>query len=149
MKQSDATFDATVARFRQLLTLNKSPENVVWLKPEDIFWGATQVVYVRVPIPSTNETIARRMFDEGMTRGRGLLMSTVCEMGASTCCYVWYPKCPEEEPQGLWPQDGSAKLSAGTGSARRRGKPVKSSVPWALLKLRHRRNQTMRGSLFR
>src|SRR2546430_9399600 len=36
--------------------------------------------YVRVPIPADNERRIRRMYDEGMTQGRGLLMGTVCRM---------------------------------------------------------------------
>lgn len=143
-----SAFGATVVRFQKFLRQNKYPENIIWLMPEDILLSCKRFLYVRVPVPETNETIARNIYDEGVVHGRGLLMSTICEMAASTCCYVWFPKRPEEEPQGLWPHDGSVKLSAQVETSRMIGKSVKSSLLWGLLKLRYRRSQNLKGLLF-
>jgi hypothetical protein len=103
---------------------------------------------VRVPIPDANETVARSTYEEGVSHGRGLLMSTICEMDASTCCYVWYPRRPEDEPQGVWPKDGSVKLTVKVDTSRVTGKPVKSRLLWAFFKLRHRRKQHLKDFLF-
>jgi hypothetical protein len=75
-------------------------------------------------------------------------MSTICELEALTGCYVWYPRLPEEEPQGLWPHDGSVKLSAKSEEPRVKAKPVKSRLLWAFLKFRHRRKQNLKDLLF-
>lgn len=147
--RSDADFGATVARFQKFLGQNNYPENIVWLMPEDVLLSGKRFVYVRVPIPATNETKARGIYDEGVARGRGLLFSTICEMNASTCCYVWYPRRQVDEPQGLWPRDGSVKLSAKMETSRVPAKPVKSGLVWAFLKLQHRRKQNLKDFLFR
>ncbi|HEY1471190.1 MAG TPA: hypothetical protein VGF61_19265 [Candidatus Acidoferrum sp.] len=146
--RDDSSFGATVARFQQFLRKNNYPENMVWLMPEDILLSGKQSFYVRVPIPDTNETNARNIYDQGMAHGRGLLVSTICEMGASTCCYVWFPKRPEEEPQGIWPRDGSVKFSVKMEVSRVRGKPIKSRLLWAFLKSRHRNKQNLKDFLF-
>lgn len=148
MKRNDASFDATVERFQDFLGQNQYPENILWLTPEDVLLSGKRSVYVRVPIPAANEMKARKMYDDGVANGRGLLMSTICEMEGSTYCCVWYPKRQEEEPPGLWPRDGSVKLSANIGTSRVPGKPVKSRLLWALLTLRNRRKQDLKEFLF-
>jgi hypothetical protein len=141
-------FGTTAARFTKFLEQNKYPTKIAWLMPEDVLLSGKRSLYVRVPIPATNETNARNIYDEAVRNGRGVLISTICEMGASTCCYVWFPKGPEEEPQGLWSDDGGLKFSARTKASRVRGKPVKSRLLWAFLKSHHRGKQNLKDFLF-
>jgi hypothetical protein len=148
VKRNGASFGATVARFQEFLGQNQYPENILWLMPEDVLLPGKPFVYVCIPISAANEMKVRKIYDEGVANGRGLLMSTVCEMHSSTCCYVWYPRTQEEEPQGLWPHDGSVKLSAQMDSSRVLGKPVKNRLLWALLRLRNRRKQNLKEFLF-
>jgi len=147
-KSLPADFQSAVARFRAFLRQNKYPENIVWLMPEDVLLSGKRFLYVRVPVSSANEVKARKIYDDGLANGRGLLMSTICEMKDSTCCYLFYPRRGEEEPQGLWPQDGSVKLSAKLGTSRVAGKPVKNRLLWAFLKLRNRRKQNLKRFIF-
>jgi hypothetical protein len=148
VKQNDINFGATVARFQEFLEQNEYSKNILWLTPEDVLLSGKRFVYVRVPIPIANEMKARNVYDEGVAYGRGLLISTICEMDGSTCCYVWYPRREEEEPQGLWPHDGSVKLSAKMETSKVPGKPVKSRLLWAFLKLWNRRKQNLKQFLF-
>jgi hypothetical protein len=141
-------FGTTGARFTRFLEQNKYPTKILWLMPEDVLLSGKGFLYVRVPIPATNETNARNIYDEAVRNGRGVLISTICEMGASTCCYVWFPKGPEEEPQGLWSDDGGVKFSARTEASRVRGKLVKSRLFWAFLKSQHRSKQSLKDFLF-
>jgi len=141
-------FGATVARFQDFLEQNKYPRKIVWLMPEDVLLSGERFVYVRVPVPAANEMKARSIYDEGLERGRGVLMSTICEMQSSTCCSLWYPRRQEDVPQGVWPHDGSVKLSAKIEAARVPGRPVKSSLTWAFLKYRHREHQNLKDFLF-
>jgi hypothetical protein len=143
-----SNFETTAARFTKFLEEKKYPAKIVWVRPEDVLLSGKRSLYVRVPIPTTNETDARNTFDEAVRNGRGLLMSTICEMGASTCCYVFAPKSREEESQGLWPADGGVKFSARTEASRVVGKPVESRLFWAVLKLLHRSEQDLRDFLF-
>src|SRR5438034_10592241 len=123
-------------------------ENIVWVMPEDILLTGKRFLYVRVPITADNERRIRRMYDEGMTQGRGLLMGTVCRMNQSTYCYVWFPKSAEEIPQGIWPKDGDLKLSAREKSSSPAARPINHRVLWMLLKLWHHKKQHMKDLLF-
>lgn len=146
--RNDEDFEATVARFQKFLEQCNYLGKIVWLMPGDVLLSGERFVYVRVPIPATNESKARSIFDEGVAHGRGLLISTLCEMQSATCCCLWYPERQENEPQGLWPHDGSVKFSAKTEMARMPGKPVKSRLLWAFLKYRHRGHQHLKDLLF-
>ena len=147
-KRSAPDFGTTAARFTEFLEQNKYPAKIQWLMPEDVLLSGKRLLYVRVPIPTTNEMNARNTYDEAVRNGLDLLMSTICEMGDSTCCYVWAPKGPEEEPQGLWSNDGGVKFSARTEASRVIGKPVKSRLCWAFLKSQHRSKQNLKDFLF-
>jgi hypothetical protein len=148
VKPEDVEFTAGVGRFQQFLRQNAYSDNVIWLLPDDVLPSGKRFIYVRVPIPATNEMKTRETYDEGVAAGRGLLMSTTCEMEDSTCCYVWYPRRQEDVPQGIWPHDGSMKLSAKIETSRFPGNPVKSRVLWTFLKLRHRGRQGLKDFLF-
>ena len=141
-------FGAAVARFQRFLKQNNYSEDLLWLTPDDVLLSGKRFMYVRFPVPITHELKARSAYEKGMALGRGLLMSTLCELGSSTCCYLWYPKQQEDVPQGIRPHDGSVKMSAKMEAARTPGKPVKSSVVWALLKHRHRKHQDLKDFLF-
>jgi hypothetical protein len=147
-KRSAPDFGTITARFTTFLDQNKYPTKIVWLMPEDVLFSAKRFLYVRVPIPAANETKARKIYDEAVRNGRGLLISTICEMGASTCCHVWFPKGPEEEPQGLWSDGESVKFSARSEASRVIGKPVKSRLSWAFLKSWHRSKQNLKDFMF-
>jgi hypothetical protein len=134
-------FDAALAQFRAFLNRNKYADNVVWVMPEDILLTGKRFLYVRVPVPAQNEDKVRRMYDEGVAEGRGLVMSTVCRMNESVYCYLWYPKSAEEIPQGIWPKDGDLKLSATEKSSSPAGRPISNRMFWMLLKLWHHKKQ--------
>ena len=140
-------FDNALARFRAFLKQNNCSENVVWVTPEDILLTGKRYLYVRVPIPARNEVKIRHMYDEGVAQGRGLLMGAVCRMNQSTYCYLWFPKSVEEVPQGIWPTNGDLKLSATEKSSSLAGRPINHRVLWMLLKLWHRRKQSLKDFL--
>jgi hypothetical protein len=146
--KDDANFGTAVARFQQFLKANNFSERIVWVMPEDVLTTGKRYIYVRVPIPAVNEVKARRLYEKGVTQGRGLLMSTVCKMNASTYCYIWFPKSAEEVPLGIWPHDGSLKLSAREKSSSPAGRPIGDGVLWTLLKFWHRKNQRLKDFLF-
>jgi len=136
-----------VARFSEFLGKCEYAKNIVWLTPEDVLLSGKRFVYVKCPVPENNEAKARKIYSEGMAHGRGLLMATVCEMDDSTCCYIWYPKSKEEEPQGIWPHDGSVKMSAS--QDRIPGKPVRSQLRWKFLVWRYQSKQHLKPFLLR
>ena len=101
----DADFGGAVARFQQFLKADNYNERIVWVMPEDILTTGKRYIYIRVPIPAANEAKARRMYEEGLAQGRGLLMSTVCRMNASTYCYIWFSEvCRRSAARDLAPR---------------------------------------------
>jgi len=146
--RNDAGFGAAVVRFQKFLRANSYPERILWVMPEDVLVTGKRFVYVRNPIPAINEVKAGRMYEEGVAEGRGLLMSTVCRVNASTYCYIWFPRSVKEVPQGIWPDDGSLKLAAKDKSSSFAGRPIRGRVLWALLKFWHRKNQELKVLLF-
>lgn len=146
-ENDDANFGAAVERFQEFLRANDYSTKILWVMPQDVLVTGKRFIYVRVPIPSINELKARQMYEEGVAEGRGLLMTTVCRMSASTCCYIWFPNSTEEVPQGIWPRDGSLKLSAKDKSSSPASRPIISRVVWMLLKLWHRKHQSLKDSL--
>jgi len=142
-------FETAKARFLELLRECGYPQTIVWLTPKDVLQSGKRFVYVRVPVPNDNERKVRQIFDEGIMQGRGALISTICEMADSTCCYVWSPKGSEEGHYGLWPKDGGVKMTARMKSARISGRAVRNPLLWALLRLRYGAKQSEKDLLFR
>jgi hypothetical protein len=142
-------FEAAIRNFQELLRKCGYAEKILWLMPEDVLVSGKRFVYVRFPVPASNEARARRTYEEGIAHGRGLLISTLCEVPGATGCFIWYPKNRAEEPQGIWPQDGSFKLSTKIEGSRIPGKVVRSGLQWTLLGVRHAAKQSMKDRLFR
>ena len=140
------SFAAAVAGFQEFLVKCGNSEKIAWLMPDDVLVSGERCVYVRSPVPIGNEASVRELYDEGMARGHGVLMSTICELESSTGCYVWYPRNEEECPQGIWPADGSLKMSVE--STRMQGRTVRSRLLWAFLGLRLRREQELKYLLW-
>ena len=140
-------FDGALARFRSFLKQHNYSENVVWVVPENILLTGKRFLYVRVPIPAENERRIRRIYDDGATQGRGLVMGTVCRMNQSTYCYLWFPRSAEEIPLGIWPKNGDLKLSVRESSSSPAGRPINHRTLWILLKLWHHRKQGLRDFL--
>jgi hypothetical protein len=142
-------FEAAKAQFLELLRKCEHAQTIVWLSPKDVLLPGKRFVYVRVPTSNENEAKARQTFEEGIMRGRGVLISTICGMADSTCCYVWSPSEGEEGHHGLWPKDGGVKMTAKTESSRISGRAVRNPLLWALLRLRYRAKQGEKDLLFR
>jgi len=149
MSVKKPNFEAAKAQFLELLRQCEYPQTVVWVTPKDILLSGKRSVYVRVPVSNDNDLKVRQSFEEGIMRGRGVLISTICEMAGSTCCYIWFPQDGEQGHHGLWPKDGGLKMTVKTDSSRISGKAVRNPVLWAWLRLRYRAKQGEKNSLFR
>ena len=119
---------------------------MVWLMPEEPLVSGKRFLYVKCPVPENNEQKVRQIYAEGVARGYGLLMRTLCELDGSTCCCIWYPKNHEEKPQGIWPQDGSVKMSAN--NDRIPGRVIGNQFLWKILAWRYRAKQNSKPLLF-
>jgi hypothetical protein len=141
-------FETARAQFQEFLGKCEYPQKIFWLMPQDVLVSGKPFVFVRHPVPTVNEAKACKMYEDGMARGRGVLLSTICEMRDSTFCYVWFPKDGEEGHYGLWPKDGNIKMTAKIKSARISGVAIRNPLRWAWLRLRYRSKQGAKDELF-
>jgi len=140
------TFEESVVRYREFLRENGYPSAIAWVRPQDVLLARQRKIFVRVPLPITNEAFARAAFNDGIGKKVGILFATVCEMDGVTCCRAWVPADEDEAQRALMPQD--LKLSVTTGESHLRGKAVTNRISWLWLKLNYHKHQEQRDFLF-
>jgi hypothetical protein len=138
-------FEDSVTKFQEFLKANQYSGDIVWVQPDDVLLTGKRLVYVRVSVPNAREKLTRQIYEEGMGRQRGVLFGTICEVGGTTCAYVWAPGSDDEAARALMPV--GLKMSAKTDKIR--GISIKSGVWWAYLRVRYSRKQALREELFR
>ncbi len=145
MNEENANFKNAVAKFQEFLKANQYSDQVVWVQPGDVLLTGKKLVYVRVSSQKTRDEMARKTYEEGMPRRRGVLFRTICDLGNATCSYVWAPGSDDDAQKLLMPV--GLKLSVQTD--RIRGVSIKSSIWWAYLRVRYRQKQVLSEDLFR
>jgi len=141
------SFDESVSRYKQFLEEQGYPRDVVWVRPGDVLASSGRVIYVKLPVPRSNEEFVRRLFDLGISREKGVLFDTLCDGDGMTFSYAWVPHDDAEAEESLMPK--GLKLSAKTGASRVPGKSVGSRLRWSYLQLKHRGQQNMKEQMFR
>jgi hypothetical protein len=140
-------FQQAVARFRDFLRTNNYSDDIIWVTADDVLLTGKRLAYIRIPFPADNLQKVGRTYDEGVAQGRGLLMSTLCRMYGSTCCYLWFPRAAGEVPQGVWPADGGLKLSARASVSTPICRPIRNRILWGFLKRWHYKRQDLKAFL--
>ena len=140
------TFDEAVVRFQKFLIQQGRPSKLVWLEPRDILLSGTRVVYVKLPTPGGREKQARKLYDYGLTQGRGVIFNGMVEIEGATCSNVWVPADDTEAQYALLLP--ALKLRVATGDYRFVGEAVRSRIRWFFLCLRHREKQKPKHQLF-
>lgn len=145
MNGEEANFEEAVRKFQQFLKANQYSPQIEWVQPDDVLLTGKRMFFVRKSSPSARERIARQTYEEGIPRGLGVLLGTICELQTSTCCFVWAPNTPEEAEGCLMPV--GLKMSAKTD--RIKGIQVRNFIWWAYLRILYSRKQTLKEELFR
>ncbi len=142
----DETFRDALSAFRQFLTENGYPSEMIWIKPEDIIPSRGSFVFVRVSTSKKNEESARKLFDLGISRQYGVLFQAIGEVGNASCCHVWIPQNERESEEALMPR--GIKMSARPGDSKLQGKAVRHPLHWLYLMVRYRKTRRSRDLLF-
>jgi hypothetical protein len=145
LNEQNANFEDAVAKFQEFLRANQYSDEIVWVEPNDVLLTGQRLLYVRVPGQKVREKMARRTYEEGMLRRRGVLFHTICDLGSTTCSHVWVPGSDDEPQRSLMPL--GLKLSVQTDKIK--GVSVKSGIWWAYLRVRFRPKQILKEELFR
>jgi len=140
------TFQESVTEFRRFLAENGYPQDLIWVKPDDVILTGTSLIYIRVPVPHSNEESARQLFEHGISQQMGVLFATLCEIDGAACSYVWVPKDESEAEQALMPV--GLKMSVNTGESRHQGQAVRNRLYWSYLRLKYGEKQYLKEQLF-
>lgn len=142
----DPTFDNAENQFRDFLSENGSSPQLMWVTPDDVLLTGRKLIYIKKPVPTSNRSLARELFETGMAQQLGVLFATLCNFEGATCCYVWIPVDRSESQYALMPT--ALKMSAHTGDSRMAGKLISSQTYWRCLQILNRNKQALKGQLF-
>ena len=132
-------FEDAVTRFRDFLGSQGYPTQIVWITPGDVLLTGRRLVYLRVLDPEQNLSLARKEYEEGIADDFGVTLSSFCDCGKSSYCYVWHPHDKDEAQRALMPADSGLKLSATIRSPQPIARQISNRILWWLLELKYRR----------
>jgi hypothetical protein len=141
-----ASFEDSFLEFREFLRKNDYPEKVAWVEPGDVLLSGRRLIYVRAPVPETNEQHVRQLYDLSQSSHTGILFETICAIKDTTYAYAWMPRDAAEAGRRLM-GDG-LKMSAKTGLGKVPGKAVQSRLWWTYLLWALRGRQQNKNQLF-
>jgi hypothetical protein len=92
-------FEEALSSFRQFLTDNGHPSEIVWVFRDDLWKRSVSEVFVRIPSQPKSVILARKVFNEG--RKKGLVdVHAVAVAGNTVAATVWFPRTDDDEIQG-------------------------------------------------
>lgn len=94
-------FESAVAAFQRFLVDEGHPSEILWVFRDDV-WRRPVDVLLRCPSQIGNQTIAKKVFEEG--RSNGLVnVHAIARVEDKVAATIWFPKFAGEEAQG-WSQ---------------------------------------------
>ena len=132
-------FDEAVIQFQSFLGNEGYSRQIVWITPCDILLTGKPMVYLRVSEPGQNLSVVQREYELGTAANLGVKLSSFCDFGKFSYCFVWHPRDKDEAQRALMPADGGLKLSVTNGSSRPIARRVSNRILWWLLKFKYRR----------
>jgi len=145
--KATSSFEEECSRFRQFLSADGYPDQIIWVTPEDVLVAGVRRFYVKLPVPAKNLEYARELFERATRQQSGVSFSTVCETRESTCCNVWVPGDDDERQRAMCSKT-DLKLSVAAAGSRAVGKEIRNRFLWWYLRLRHRKEQAGKENLF-
>ena len=92
-------FEDALSSFRQFLTDNGHPSEIVWVFRDDLWKRSVTEVFVRIPSQSKSLVLAKKVFNEG--RKKGLVdVHAVAVADKTVAATVWFPRTDDDEIQG-------------------------------------------------
>jgi len=95
-------FQIAISDFRRFLVEQGHADKLVWVFRDDLWFRGPDHVLMRYPPNVGNESLAKKVYDEGRERGLAEI-TAVATANGHIAATVWFPKFPEEEVQG-WSQ---------------------------------------------
>jgi hypothetical protein len=141
-----ASFDESLAQFCRFLKEQGRPQNVVWITQNDVLVSRKRKIYIKFPVPQSNEKSVRKLFNVPIGVRRGILFEGICRSREITFAHAWTAKNAGEENGRLMNDD--LKLSIITGMNDVPGIAVKSELRWKYLQRKFRDREKLKDILF-
>jgi len=141
-----ATFAESFANFRQFLKDQGLPQTVVWVTQSDVLSSPKREIYVKIPVPQSNEKTVRELFDSPIGVRRGILFQALCHSRNITFVNAWTAEDASEENGRLTPED--LKVSVPSGMNNVPGIAVKSALRWKYLQRKFGGREKLNNFLF-
>ena len=143
------TFEEACSRFRKFLADTKWPEELVWIRPDDVLGSGRRFLFIKSPAPIDNLEHYRNQFKTGMDRELGVLINTLCKSKSTTYCFVWAPADKDESVRHMMPITGDyLKMSIPTRRSVLLAKEIRSDICWIYLKFKYKSKKQLREQLF-
>lgn len=120
------SFESAVEQMRAFLAEEAKPTRISWIFRDDLFLTRVDRAIVRYPPPAINESLARKVYEEGRSRGF-VEVSAIAASADETFVTVWCPRSRDEEADA-W-NDGT-RMSIANPLAR--ASLVGSRIAWSL-----------------
>ena len=92
-------FEDALTSFREFLTHNGHPAEIVWIFRDDLWKRSLTEVFVRIPSQPKTLALARKVFDEGRTKGL-VDVHAIAIADNTVVATVWFPRSDADEIQG-------------------------------------------------
>jgi hypothetical protein len=93
------TLAAGAEQFSTFLSANAYPENIRWVTRHQITLGNDNMYYVSFDGAEEGQIEAERRYEEGLTRGLGILLQAICCTTDATIASVYFPSDTEDAQQ--------------------------------------------------
>jgi hypothetical protein len=125
-KHTLPAFDHAIDSFERFLAEQGHSGNVFWIFREDITWHRGKL-FVKLPLPSENQSLVAQLYERGCVQRLGLLMDMFCLVASQPCCYIWLP---QNEQDAHLAQLAGLKFSAHSNPPI--AQPVRNRLLWLI-----------------
>ena len=93
-------FEDALTSFREFLTHNGHPAEIVWIFRDDLWKRSLTEVFVRIPSQPKTLALTRKVFDEGRTKGL-VDVHAIAIADNTVVATVWFPRSDADEISGM------------------------------------------------
>jgi hypothetical protein len=125
---AETSFEEARAYFKDSLSNNGVPSDLLWVFREDVIFLYDRI-YIRTPVPTENESLARACYELGQKREFGINLLGFCLLDSRLCSYIAIPQDDLDAQAMLMSKEG-VKYSWRT--ELREAQAISNSLKWRI-----------------
>ncbi|MFN0139740.1 MAG: hypothetical protein ACKVQW_06600 [Pyrinomonadaceae bacterium] len=133
---TDTSFDEALDDFKEFLSGQGLPTELVWVFREDVICQRERVI-IKTPVPAENEALAKACYELGQQRNFGINLHAFCLLESRPCCYIVLPEDGIDAEHMLIPK---VAVKYSVLSNLTKAEPVLNPVKWHTLRLLNRKS---------